>query len=80
MVLIQFRINDSKYIVMLKKDYNKKWEVTDCYLEEQDDSNSGDGQVISNSAKAGGLFLSFRHGLRRATSLVRGRQRLPSFA
>ena len=40
-----FRINDSKYIVKLKKDYNKKWEVTDCYLEEQDDINNGDDSL-----------------------------------
>ena len=40
-----FRINDSKYIVKLKKDYKTKWEVTECYLEEQDDTNSGDDSL-----------------------------------
>ena len=40
-----FKINDVKYIVKLKKDYKTKWEVTDCYLEEQDGSNSGDDSL-----------------------------------
>lgn len=40
-----FKINDVKYIVKLKKDYKTKWEVTECYLEEQDDSNSGGGSL-----------------------------------
>ena len=40
-----FKFKDASYHVRVDKDYGKKWEVTDCYLEEQDDSNSGGGSL-----------------------------------
>ena len=40
-----FKFKDASYHVKVDKDYGKKWEVTDCYSEEQDDSNSGDDSL-----------------------------------
>ena len=40
-----FKFKDASYHVRVDKDYGKKWEVTDCYLEEQDDTNSGDDSL-----------------------------------